>query len=275
MKKISEEADFSFAVHNGDLIESMRTERGAREEKDREAITKEIKNLEEVLGCKVIANVGNHESGYSELPLVTDPQAGISAKSVINALEAFGRKSLYHSFEEDGHLFVFLPYIFMEKKAVDFDIEKEKERLIDRFKEDLRKDLPVILFLHDPDALALMFPFLNQELDKIENTFCGHLHAQWTKSIYPTLCKTASSWILSMVLKPVFNKMFPGKADAVWEYFSNNKENGQIWDAVNLSVIPAPSGMMGIGGGFLVADLTDDGIKVQKIKVPRLKKEDT
>jgi hypothetical protein len=124
--------------------------------------------------------------------------------------------------------------------------------------------------LHDPDALAPMFSFLGKNLEKIEKTFSGHQHAQWVNKIYPKLCSVASSRVLQLPLKPLFNRFFPGKADAVWSYFRQNKNNAQIWSSVKLSVIPAPGGMLGVGGGFLVADLKEDGIEVKKIKTPKL-----
>ena len=124
--------------------------------------------------------------------------------------------------------------------------------------------------LHDPDALAPMFSFLGKNLDKIEKTFSGHQHAQWVNTIYPKLCSMASSRALEFSMKPVFNKFFPGKADAVWNYFRENKDNAQIWNALKLSIIPAPGGMLGVGGGFLIADLKEDGIEVRKVKTPKL-----
>lgn len=125
----------------------------------------------------------------------------------------------------------------------------------------------MVIMIHDPDALAAMFPFLKNYLGKIERTFSGHQHAQWVNKILPILYQVASFKLLEIPLKPVFNKFFPGKADAVWDYLNQNKGNAPIWKSVNLTIIPAPGGMMGIGGGFLVADLHDEGIKVRKISL--------
>ena len=129
----------------------------------------------------------------------------------------------------------------------------------------------MVIMIHDPDALVPMFPFLKNNIGKVERTFSGHQHAQWVNKIYPVLCQLASSSLLEIPLKPIFNKFFPGKSDAVWSYFSANRHNAHIWKSLNLTIIPAPGGMLGVGGGFLVADLEDEGIKVSKIKIPKLK----
>jgi hypothetical protein len=218
---------------------------------------------------------GGHEVGYI-LPLSTDPEGGPSEKSI----EIFegNFNELFYTFSKGRYKFVVLSSdLELLKDGRTDALMKKKKRQGEFYRDEItytKPDQKIVLMLHDPDALAPMASFLEQELEKIEKTFSGHLHAQWVKSIYPTLCKTASSRILSLPLKPLFNKMFPGKADAVWEYFSNNKGNAKIWKSVKLSVIPAPGGMMGIGGGFLVADLKEDGIEVQKVKTPKLKKED-
>ena len=150
---------------------------------------------------------------------------------------------------------------------------KRKQLQEEFYKDEITYTQPeqkVILMLHDPDALAPMFSFLGKNLEKIEKTFSGHQHAQWVNRIYPTLCSTASSRVLELPLKPFFNKFFPGKADAVWNCFRQNKDNARIWDSVKLSIIPAPGGMLGVGGGFLIADLKEEGIEVKKVKIAKL-----
>lgn len=214
---------------------------------------------------------GGHEVGYI-LPLSTDPEGGLSEKSIQVFEQNFNE--LFYSFTEGRYKFVVL--------SSDLELfSKGTEELLKRRKlqQEFYKDetsytqrgQKVVIMIHDPDALVPMFPFLESNISKIERTFSGHQHAQWVNKIYPALCQLASSRLLEIPLKPVFNKFFPGKADAVWSYFSANRHNAHIWKSLNLTIIPAPGGMMGIGGGFLVADLHDEGIKVNKVKIPKLK----
>ncbi|HHE45726.1 MAG TPA: hypothetical protein ENL05_00025 [Candidatus Moranbacteria bacterium] len=181
---------------------------------------------------------------------------------------------LFYTFSEGKYKFIVLSSdLEMLKKGTE-PLMKRKKIQEEFYKDEITYTQPeqkVVLMLHDPDALVPMFSFLGKNLDKIEKTFSGHQHAQWVNKIYPHLCKMASSRVLELPLKPLFNKFFPGKANAVWEYFRQNKENANIWKSVKLSIIPAPGGMLGIGGGFLIADLKENGIEVKKIKIPNQK----
>ncbi len=213
---------------------------------------------------------GGHEVGYV-LPLSTDPEGGPSEKSIQMFEENFNQ--LFYTFSEGRYKFVVLSSDLELLKGGTDELMKRKKLQGEFYKDEITYTQPeqkVVLMLHDPDALAPMFSFLGKNLDKIEKTFSGHQHAQWVNKIYPNLCSMASSRVLELPLKPLFNKFFPGKADAVWDYFRQNKDNAQIWNSVKLSIIPAPGGMLGIGGGFLIADLKENGIEVKKIKTPKL-----
>ncbi len=213
---------------------------------------------------------GGHEVGYI-LPLSTDPEGGISEKSIQVFEDNFNE--LFYTFSLGGYKFVAISSD-LELLKSGTDSLMRRKRLQEEFYMDeiayAEPDQKIVLMLHDPDALAPMFPFLKEHLDKIAKTFSGHQHAKWTNKIYPWLCKLASSRILAFPLKPTFNWFFPGKAEAVWAYFRLNKGNAKIWKQLKLSVIPAPGGMLGIGGGFLIADFGDNEIKVKKIKTPKL-----
>ena len=212
---------------------------------------------------------GGHELGYV-LPLSTDPEGGPSEKSI----EIFegNFNELFYTFEDGKYKFVVLSSdLELLRGGTDEMLRKKREQR-EFYKDEMTYKLPdqkVVLMLHDPDALASMFPFLKNNLGELERTFSGHQHAQWVNKIYPQICQVASSKIMAKPLKAIFNKMFPGKAEAVWKYFQDNKDNASIWNAVKLSIIPAPGGMMGVGGGFLVADLNEEGIKVHKINIPK------
>jgi hypothetical protein len=213
---------------------------------------------------------GGHEVGYV-LPLSTDPEGGPSEKSIQVFEENFNQ--LFYTFSEGQYKFVVLSSDLELLKGGTDKLMKQKELQAEFYKDEItyaHPDQRIVLMLHDPDALAPMFSFLGKNLDKIEKTFSGHQHAQWVNKIYPNLCSVASSRLLELPMKPLFNKFFPGKADAVWNYFRQNKDNAQIWNSVKLSVIPAPGGMLGVGGGFLIANLKENGIEVKKVKTPKL-----
>ena len=210
---------------------------------------------------------GGHEVGYI-LPLSTDSEGGLSEKSIQVFEQNFNE--LYYSFTEGRYKFVVLSSdLELFGKGTD-ELMKMKRLQQEFYKDEIdytEQGQKVVIMIHDPDAIVPMFPFLKNHLGKIERTFSGHQHAQWVNTIYPKLCHLASSNLLESPLKMVFNKFFPNKADAVWCYFRQNKDNAPIWKSVNLTIIPAPGGMMGIGGGFLVADLYDEGIEVRKMKI--------
>ncbi|MDD3607945.1 MAG: hypothetical protein PHQ20_04100 [Candidatus Moranbacteria bacterium] len=210
---------------------------------------------------------GGHELGYI-LPLSNDPEGGPSERSVAVFEQNFNQ--LFYVFNYGLYKFVVLSSDLELLQSGPEDLIKKKHLQTEFYQNEIAcSERPVIIMIHDPDALASMWPFLEKHQDRIARVFSGHQHARWVNWIYPKICSVASSRILEILLKPLFNKLFPGKADAVWVYFQNNKNNAHIWKQLNLSIIPAPGGMMGIGGGFLVADLKKDDIKVRKIKAPK------
>lgn len=236
-----------------------------------------INRFKKLVECQQLAGLpkkymaGGHEVGYI-LPLSTDPEGGISEASIQVFEQNFNE--LFYVFTEGRYKFVVISSD-LELYGNGVESIRGRKKLQQEFYQDeityTEQGQKIVLMLHDPDALALMFPFLKNNVGKIERTFAGHQHAQWVNKIYPTLCQLASSRILEIPLKPLFNKFFPGKAGAVWNYFQQNKHNGHIWKSLNLTIIPAPGGMLGIGGGFLIADLEDEGIKVNKIPISKLK----
>ncbi len=211
---------------------------------------------------------GGHELGY-RLPLSTDPEGGINEKAISVFEQEFGE--LFYTFEIGRYKFVVLSSdleLYEGKKTN--KILKLKNLQHDFYRDEISfttSGQKIVLMLHDPDALVPMFPFLKENLGKIEMTFSGHQHARWVNKLYPILCRLASADLLKVPLKNIFNHYFPNKADDVWEYFLENKNNAQIWKALNLQIIPAPGGMFGIGGGFLIADIGDEGIKLRRVKI--------
>ena len=207
---------------------------------------------------------GGHELGYVAA-LSTDPEGGITEKSI----EIFegNFNELFYTFSDGSYKFVVLSSDLAMANGPTEKIQKIKEQQEEFVKDEMeytKQGQKIVLMLHDPDALVPLSPLLDGNLDKISKTFAGHQHSQIMNDLYPYLCKTASSRILSEPLKAAFNKMFPGKAEAMWQYFQNNTENAKVWKSAKLSVIPAPGGLLGYGGGFLVAEFNETGVVVKK-----------
>lgn len=265
--------DIDFLFFGGDIVTGY-GERGLTGSNSPDHINRFKKLAEQYFpGLLKRYMAGGHEVGYI-LPLSTDPEGGISEGSIQVFEQNFNE--LFYVFTEGRYKFV-VTSSDLELYGGNIESINRRKKLQQEFYQDeityTEQGQKIVLMLHDPDALALMFPFLKNSVGKIERTFAGHQHAQWVNKIYPTLCQLASSSILQVPLKPLFNKFFPGRADAVWSYFQQNKHNSHIWKSLNLTIIPAPGGMLGIGGGFLIADLEDEGIRVNKINIPKLKGE--
>lgn len=269
-KKLIAANRIPFVISGGDFMEAECTERGWQTEDDVAEARKALSCASSFLGAEIIENIGNHETGY-ELPLTTDPEAGISLQSISNTLKTLGRESLYHSLVHKGFRFCFLPYLFMEKRGVDFDIEKLKTELVRMFERDLEKPEPTILFLHDPDSLCYE-PLLeivreHKENGKIKLIFCGHFHARETLGFFNLLVKCFNGpwWIqwLSGLISIITWKAFSlDIAKRVQKYFVERRQLPAILKELGVTIIPAPGGMMGIGGGFLVLNM--ETLKVKK-----------
>ncbi len=259
--------DFSF--FGGDMVTGY-GERGLLGPDSLEHISKFKRIVEEYLpGLPKKYIAGGHEIGY-RLPLSTDPEGGPSESSIQVFEQNFNK--LFYTFSEGRYKFVVLSSDLELLQNGTESLMKRQKLQEEFYKDEITYTHPlerIVLMLHDPDALAPMSCFLRKNLKKIEMTFAGHQHAQWVNQIYPNICRMASLRMLELPLKPLFNKFFPGKADFVWDYFRQNKENARIWNAMKLSIIPAPGGMLGVGGGFLIVDLKEDGIEIYKLKTPK------
>lgn len=78
-------------------------------------------------------------------------------------------------------------------------------------------------------------------------------------------------WITSFI----FFLLAKGDRNIVRElgkYFRKRKNIPAIIKELGAILTPAPSGTLGIGGGFLIADLKEDGIEIRKIKTSKLEK---
>ncbi|MDI6778169.1 MAG: metallophosphoesterase [Patescibacteria group bacterium] len=262
MMKIARERDITLGIVNGDLMESSATERGIWKETDYKAARKVKRWLEKLLRIKILLNMGNHESGYN-LPLSSDPKAGISLKSLRNFLRLTGRTELYHSFELEGFWIVFIPYLFTEDHAVDFDIEKEKANFLKKMAKDFQKNEKIVVFTHDPDSLddPGLRHILLANREKIKLFFCGHYHSLVTLGFVKALIAIFNvpilfpyRWTLRLLLwyATSGNGVMVKKIEA---YFQKRKNIPRLMRVLNVRVIPGPTGMFGMGGGFLTVNL--------------------
>lgn len=272
MKNAIEKENITLCVCNGDMVESSCTERGLYTEEDLEVAKEEAGKLKEELGVDYLElNMGNHESGYN-LPLSTDPEAGISMASIENFLLLSGRKKLYYSFAMDGYKVIFVPYLFSEEGAKDFDLGEMKKRFLDEFEADfLSGDNPVILFVHDPDSFddERLLGIITSSKERIKFIFFGHYHSELNLFVAKMLIRIYTKcwlfpvrWIVNLMVWLAFGRK-KQKVHAISQYFKKRRNIPKIIKSLNAVLIPAPNGMFGIGGGFLVFD-TETG-KIRKM----------
>lgn len=266
MAKVCREEKVDVGIINGDFMESLRTERGLETQRDLETAFWEKRQMELLLGVDLMLNAGNHELGYI-LPLSTDEEGGISKASINNFLRLAERDELYYSFVAEGFRIIFIPYLFTEEKAKDFDIELEKDKFLGKLEGDLLSDKPVILLIHDPDSLddKGLFYLIDKNRKNIKLIFCGHYHSEINLSFTKILIKIFNSeklWAIRWIFKKAVwlassrNDLLVQRVE---EYFQKRKNIPSLIDEFNIKIIPAPGGMYGIGGGFFVLDLHSDG----------------
>lgn len=263
MMRIIRERNISLGIVNGDLMESSATERGMDTERDLKAATIVKRWLERLLGVSLILNMGNHECGYKNQPLVTDPKAGISKRSLKNFLCLTERDDLYFSFFLDGYKVIFIPYLFTEIQACDFDIDEEKAKFLQKMREDLEQNENIIIFAHDPESLGDpgLCNLLRTHREKIKLFFCGHYHSTVTLNVIKVFIMIFNSRMLlpyRWMVKIMLWYAFSGNANIVKlieQYFRKRKNIPNLVREFGVKIIPAPTGMFGIGGGFLTLNL--------------------
>jgi hypothetical protein len=267
MKKIIKEKNIPIGICNGDLMESVATERGLATERDLKMVKKILAILESKLGIKIILNMGNHESGYV-LPLSTDEDGGVSEKSIKNFLKLTGRDDIYYSFVDENRefRFILIPYILTEEFAKNCNLLQIKKE----FKRKLRQDLknssqPVIIFMHDPDSLMdqELLEIIRSNQKKIEAIFYGHYHSKISLLFLKIMVNTFNLWwlILPRVFLNIIFWIISGRdmkiARELGKYFRSRKNIPEIIKELNMTLVPAPTGMFGFGGGFMVLEVKD------------------
>jgi len=264
MKEVIRLERIKTVVNNGDLQEGSFNERGLSSESDLTSAKKTVQLFERETDSRMMINIGNHESGYHQLtlPLATDPKGGASVSSVNNALKLIGKPSPYYSVAVDDYRFIFIPYLMTEKIGKDFDIEKMKAEILCELQSDLSDTAGrVIVFIHDPDSLAddRLSGLIRKYRDRIDMIFFGHCHAEFSVLINKWLARIFSwkrLFPFRMMLRLVLNLVFDSDiSKRVQEYYLERLEVSALIDEFGAKLIPAPDGMMGFGGGFLVLDL--------------------
>ena len=255
-------------------MESSATERGLATERDLEMAKKVLFDLENDLGTEFKLNLGNHESGYI-LPLSTDKDGGISRASIKNFLELAGRKDMYHSFVTEGFRFVFVPYLFTESNAKDFNLCKMKKKFLKKMRRDVETSLePIVVFIHDPDSLtdSNLLEIIRSNREKIGGIFYGHYHSEFNLFFAKILVKIFNSWwlILPRIFLNIVFWIISGRnmriVRELGKYFRSRKNIPKIIKELDAVLIPAPTGMFGIGGGFLTLEIEDGNFQIKKYK---------
>jgi hypothetical protein len=269
IRLIIEKEGIKVGYFNGDFMESRRTERGMNTREDLEMMCQlRVRVFKEIGIEDGEFNLGNHESGY-DLALGTDPERGINLAAIKNFLIFVRREELYHSFYVDGCKVIFVPYIFSEEAARDFDLGAEKKKFLAKMQQDLVENIPTILLVHDPDSFddPELLQLIRENRDKIKFIFYGHYHS-WINlffmrilsRIYSSQNLGACRWILDRI----FSKLAKGDTRIVEElgkYFSKRKNITAIIKELGATLTPAPSGTFGIGGGCLVLDCEKGKVK--------------
>lgn len=257
MGKISRHsANVKMAILNGDIVECEYNERGMTQKTDVRVVNNLRDSLQKIIDVPWYFVVGDHEIGY-KLPLSRDPNGGVSTKSISNFQRTLGK--LFHGVygQDFNLLFVSSTLMLSDWRSLGSaegmelqSLKREQEKFIVRWLMEIEEYKKVFVFMHDPDALKNFRSIINRDYyakNKNFTVFCGHMHADWTLRAYEALGK---------ISKSPFRIIMPKKI-RIWA--SDNLERLDLFRKYDLQIIPAPGGMMGLGGGFKILNIYDDG----------------
>lgn len=262
MKEIIKLFGIKHVINNGDLQENSKNEQGIVSDEDLDSAKKIISDFEKRNKVQMHLNAGNHELGYhkTKQPLATDPEGGISFASAVKFLRLVEKNQLYQSFVLGGYRIVFIPYMMTEDFSLSCNMFAEKEHILDELTIDLHGSEKVILFIHDPDSLMneRLVNLIRVFKPYIPLIFCGHYHAQLTLTAVKWLISVCNwkvlapvRWMLRLILNIAFDSEI---SRAVQESYRERKKVPKLMEEFDIQIIPAPGGMLGFGGGFLVLD---------------------
>lgn len=245
----------------GDAIEAEYNERGMLNFCDRVQI-RLIKNHIQMLteAEEIVFVPGDHELGY-RLPLSSDSRGGISKQSIdifmreCNQLFGYKKIANFHFAWLSSSLFsqdtTHLP---MEERMFISRMESAQRFNLPSALWEVKEGEKLFLLIHDPDALEHVDRLLPaKSLKMIAGVFSGHLHAQESLRKYEMLGKIAQTKISALLAK-AFKRW-----RLVHDWAKGNPRRLELFRKYDLRIIPAPGGMMGKGGGFLVMNLYEDG----------------
>lgn len=247
---------FDLQIINGDVIESEYNERGMMMDVDRSALRNTVNTIPSGVRLEETYVVpGDHELGY-RLALSSDPKGGISWESLDGFFHVIG--PFWQTFVAGGVHFITLSSSLMmqqldhlpsEEQTQIEKLRHEQEAFIQRTLEQIPEGETVFVFLHDPDAIAKFDEYIREYYymhNKNIKIFCGHMHAEWSLEAYKKLGRIALS-------KRAY--LLPGK---IRQWAKDNSRRLKLFEKYELQIVPAPGGMMGIGGGLLVLNIFEN-----------------
>ncbi|MDX9912953.1 MAG: metallophosphoesterase, partial [Candidatus Moranbacteria bacterium] len=256
---------FDLQIINGDVIESEYNERGMIVELDCLALRDVLYSIPSGVGLRETYVVpGDHELGY-RLALSTDPKGGISGESLDSFFHVIG--PLWQTFVAGGIHFITLSSSLMMQKLDHLPLKEQSEikdfRLkqevfIQRTLEQIPEGKTVFVFLHDPDAISKFDEYIRDYYymhNKNIKVFCGHMHAEWSLDVYRKLGNMALSKRANLL---------PGK---IHKWAKGNRSRLKLFEKYQLQIVPAPGGMMGLGGGFLILTIHNAKFRIDRYKV--------
>lgn len=255
---------FDLQIINGDVIESEYNERGMIMGVDRSTLRNTINTIPSGVRLEETYVVpGDHELGY-RLALSTDPRGGISWESLDGFFHVIG--PFWQTFTAGGIHFITLSSSLMMQRldhlprAEQVKIEElrhDQDVFIQRTLEQIPEGKTVFVFLHDPDAIAKFDEYIRDYYymhNKNIKIFCGHMHAEWSLDVYRKLGSLALS---------KYAYLLPKK---IREWASDNRSRLELFEKYQLQIVPAPGGMMGLGGGFLVLSIYNTTFSIDRYK---------